>query len=245
MNTVQYFINEQSDFYHYLIETNAFKSRQTYRDYITRLKYVSRFFRLDKTLTKEQFEFIMEELRRTSHERTRYNTPSGIRDIGSGLKKFLEYAQSDYRKHIQDSVISEVNSIKEDNSIETTEKEAIIISRVGQGVFRLKLISYWNGCSITGCKNYPLLMASHIKPWRKSNNKQRLDPFNGLLLLPNLDKLFDKGYISFDNKGRMICSDFLPDDDRHFFGVSQSMRLRNIDSKHFPYLQYHREHCLL
>ena len=141
MNTEQYFINEQSDFYHYLIETNAFKSRQTYRDYITRLKYVSRFFRLDKTLTKEQFEFIMEELRRTSHERTRYNTPSGIRDIGSGLKKFLEYAQSDYRKHIQDSVISEVNSIKEDNSIETTEKEAIIISRVGQGVFRLKLIS--------------------------------------------------------------------------------------------------------
>ena len=61
MPTEQYFINEQSDFYNYLVETNAFKSRQTYRDYITRLKYVSQFYRIDTSLTKERVAYIIED----------------------------------------------------------------------------------------------------------------------------------------------------------------------------------------
>lgn len=177
--------------------------------------------------------------------RDKYNSISGVRDIGSGLKKFLEYIQSDYKKKLDDSILHEEHEILTDNSIDSTEKESIIKSRIGQGVFRQNLIDYWKGCSVTECKTTCLLVASHIRPWRKSDNKQRLDVFNGLLLIPNFDKLFDRGYISFDDNGKIICSDFLSEHDRKIFGIRQSMHLKHVGKNHLPYLKYHRESCLL
>ena len=245
MDTEQYFINEQTDFYQYLIDNNAFKSRQTYKDYITRLRYASQLYRLDKTITKEGIDYIIEDLRKTIPLRDKYNSESGVRDIGSGLKKFLEYAQSDYRKKLDDSIIMEENLVANNNNLDSTEKESIIKSRVGQGLFRQHLIDYWKGCSVTECKTTFLLIASHIRPWRKSNNAQRLDVYNGLLLLPNLDKLFDKGYISFDDDGKIIISDYLSEKDCEVLGVCRSMRLKHIVFSHLPYLKYHRDYCLL
>lgn len=245
MNTEQFFIDQQADFYQYLVDNNAFKNRQTYRDYITRLRYAAQFYKLDKTITKEQVGYILEDLKRTIPMRDRYNSEKGVQDIGSGLKKFLEYAQSDYRKKLDDSIIQEEKAIINDNSIDSTEKESIIKSRIGQGIFRQNLIDYWKGCSITECKTTSLLVASHIRPWRKSDNKQRLDVYNGLLLIPNFDKLFDKGYISFDDNGKIICSDFLSENDRKILGVRQSMHLKHVGESHLPYLRYHRESCLL
>jgi len=245
LSTEQYYINEQSDFFNYMVDMRLFKNKKTYYDYMTRLKYVSRMFRLDKSLTKEKVAEIIEELKRTRNERDHYNTLSGVSDIASGLNRFLEYVESDYRKQLDDSILSEEKRVQEDVMLSVTEKEAIIKSRVGQGYFRQRLLDYWEGCSVTHCQTYPLLIASHIRPWRKSDNIQRLDVFNGLLLTPNLDKLFDKGYISFDKKGLIICSDFLPFTDRKILGVVPSLRLEHIDDKHQPYMQYHRENCLL
>ncbi len=241
----QYFINEQSDFYNYLIDKNEFKNKQTYRDYITRLRYVSRFYRLDNTITEEVIQFIIEDLKRTMSERDRYNSPSGVRDIASGLKKYIQYIQSDYRKKLYNSILKDESSVMVSPTIDVTEKEAIIKSRIGQGLFRQKLIDYWHGCSVTQCQTQSILLASHICPWHKSNNTQRLDVFNGLLLIPNLDKLFDKGYISFDNKGRIIQSTFLPQNEYSLLGVRQNMRLAHIESGHLPYLKYHRNNCFL
>ena len=241
----QYFINEQSDFYNYLIDNQAFKARKTYRDYISRLRYVSRLYKLDKTITKDYLEFILSDLTRTMNERDHYNSKKGIGDIASGLHKFLEYVQSDYRKRIGDSILNEELKIENDNIIKNTEKKALIVSRMGQGVFRQKLIDYWKGCSVTECSTFPLLLASHIRPWRKSSNQQRLDVFNGLLLIPNLDKLFDRGYISFDKNGHIIMSSFLPESEFRLFGVSPTMCIKNLNNKHLPYLKYHRDNCLL
>lgn len=86
------------------------------------------------------------------------------------------------------------------SAIEQTTKEQIIESRIGQGEFRKKLINKWNKkCSISNCELLEILIASHIKPWKFSNNLERLDENNGLLLSPTYDKLFDKGFISFNN----------------------------------------------
>ena len=71
--------------------------------------------------------------------------------------------------------------------VEDTEREAIVKARVGQGDFREALLSRWGGCAITGINRADLIRASHIKPWRYSTNSERLDPFNGLLLLPQYD----------------------------------------------------------
>ncbi len=87
-----------------------------------------------------------------------------------------------------------------------TERKTVILSRVGQGAFREGLIKYWGGCSVTNCRFIPLLRASHIKPWRDSSNKERLDVFNGFLLTPHLDAAFDSGYITFDSSGKIIIS---------------------------------------
>ncbi|MCC6242249.1 MAG: HNH endonuclease, partial [Gemmatimonadaceae bacterium] len=77
-----------------------------------------------------------------------------------------------------------------------TEREQVTKARVGQGQFRERLLSLWRGCAVTGVARPDLVRASHIKPWRMSNNEERLDPSNGLLLLPQYDHLFDAGFIS-------------------------------------------------
>lgn len=241
----QIFINEQSDFFNYLKENQVFKREKTYRDYITRLSYVSHFFRLDGSFTDNDVRSILDYLTETMHNRDRYNTPKTIGDIASGLKKFLEYVKSDYKKKISDSILKDVRIVEQDSTISTTEKEALVKARIGQGVFRQQLFELWHGCSVTECKTQAILIASHIRPWRQSDNIQRLDVYNGLLLIPNLDKLFDRGYISFRDDGRIIKSSFLPPREYELLGVSDNMRLKSLNDRHFPYLKYHRDNCLL
>ena len=103
----------------------------------------------------------------------------------------------------------------------------------------------YSGSPLLECQNYSLLMASHIMPWRKANNLQRLDIYNGLLLIPNMDKLFDRGYISFSKTGKIIFPEFLSNEDKRIFNLTSSLRLVHLEEGHLPYLQYHREYCLL
>lgn len=228
-----------------MIDRGMFESKKTYHDYISRLRYVSEFYRLDKTITKEYIEYILNDLTKTAHERNRYNTKKGISDIHSGLNKFLEYAHADYERMMNETIISEETDIEQSSNLKNTEKLALIKSRVGQGVFREKLISYWNGCAVTGCKTRSILVASHIKPWYKSDNSERLDVFNGLLLVPTLDKLFDRGYISFDNEGRIIISESFPSSDKKLLHIDNPIGLIRLSPQHGKYLDYHRDYCFL
>jgi HNH endonuclease len=61
-------------------------------------------------------------------------------------------------------------------------------------------------CRITGVENPVHPVASHCKPWRDSSNEERLNGENGLLLTPSIDHLFDRGFISFENSGKLIIS---------------------------------------
>lgn len=103
--------------------------------------------------------------------------------------------------------------IEQDSEIDSTEKETLILARKGQGKFRKNLLKKFNNCLITGIKNNDLLMASHIKPWRSSNNYERLSVENGLILSPLYDKLFDLGYITFDKNTKLIISNKLLKED--------------------------------
>ena len=139
------------------------------------------------------------------------------------------------------NIVNEIEVFKNDQkSVEITTKEAIIQSRIGQGLFRVSLIEYWQGCSVTGCQLFEILKASHIKPWRYSNNSERLNLFNGLLLMPNLDSLFDCGLISFDEKGKILISKLLNRKYLKIMGINDSMSLRKIENDHKIFLQYHR-----
>ena len=135
------------------------------------------------------------------------------------------------------------NEILENPNITETEKQQLVLSRKGQGSFRNLLIKYWNGCSITNCKLIDILIASHIKPWKDSTNFERLSPYNGLLLTPNLDKLFDKGLISFEKNGKIIISDRV---NPHIneLGILSDMRVYLTD-KHQSFMEYHRKNVFI
>ena len=119
-------------------------------------------------------------------------------------------------------------------------KEAVVKSRIGQGQFRNDLIAYWHGCTVTGVKQKDMLIASHIKPWKDCEDSfEAIDKFNGLLLIPTLDKAFDQGYISFSDEGNILISDELTY--AKALGINDSMQINGLRAEHTMYLKYHRE----
>jgi putative restriction endonuclease len=81
---------------------------------------------------------------------------------------------------------------------EGEERETIIKARVNQNFFRQSVLSAYNlKCCITGIQIPQLLVASHIKPWSRCNNKtEKTNPRNGLCLNSLHDKAFDSGLIT-------------------------------------------------
>lgn len=129
----------------------------------------------------------------------------------------------------------------------TTEAERLVVQRIGQEVFREGLIEYWDGrCAITGLAVVQLLRASHIKPWaRCANDAERLDIFNGILLAPHLDAIFDQGLATVSDDGAFMLSNLLHEHDRRILGVTSPLRLSRIDDGHQSYLRFHRENVFL
>lgn len=133
------------------------------------------------------------------------------------------------------------------DSIPETERTAVLKSRIGQGIFRERLINYWKGCAVTGADYVSVLRASHIKPWRDSSNVERLDQFNGLLLTPNLDSAFDAGYVSFDNHGKILLSSKFSGAPAFQLYITHKLKLnaKLLTDAHRKYLEHHREFVFL
>lgn len=96
--------------------------------------------------------------------------------------------------------------IAADQSIPETERQSLVKARRGQGLFRERIASREPYCRVTRVTNLAYRIASHIKPWSKCSNEERLDAHNGLLLAPHIDHLFDNGFISFDDNGTLLIS---------------------------------------
>lgn len=127
-------------------------------------------------------------------------------------------------------------------SIPVTGKSVQVESRVGQSRFKKDLHKYWKTCAVTGLTVDRLLRASHIKPWAIASPIERLDPFNGLLLTPNLDALFDQGLITFNKDGQILISSILSENQFASLGLSKTMKLKKINGAHIIYLDYHYQH---
>ncbi|EGR0400101.1 TPA: HNH endonuclease signature motif containing protein [Vibrio parahaemolyticus] len=147
-----------------------------------------------------------------------------------------------YKSYLYD--VKQANSIsgaiKEvyESSRDSTVKARLVDARLGQGEFRDALISLWGSCSVSNYGLSNMLVASHIKPWRVATDLERLDPYNGLLLIPNLDKAFDSGLISFDDKGKILISNALCDPEK--LGINTELKV-SLHSENKEYLSYHRE----
>ena len=129
------------------------------------------------------------------------------------------------------------------NDLNDTERLAEIQARRGQGKYRRLLMNYWgNKCAVTDCDILETLRASHAMPWAECTSaNQRINKYNGFLLNANLDALFDKGLITFDDNGVIKISKTITKENRTALGVADDMHLRKIDKEHLEFLHYHQE----
>nr|WP_237734209.1 HNH endonuclease signature motif containing protein [Serratia fonticola] len=139
-------------------------------------------------------------------------------------------------------LLDEIESHKNEyKTLDQTERDSIIKSRIGQGLFRDRVVNLWGHCAVTGLGNLSLLRASHIKPWRDSSNQERLDPMNGLLLQPTLDHLFDSGLVTFNVNGVVKFSSILSQNDIQKLGLARDLKLRKFPTELMGYMEYHRK----
>jgi hypothetical protein len=89
--------------------------------------------------------------------------------------------------------------------------------------------------------NKALLIASHIKPWSECDNAERLDGNNGLLLSPHIDKLFDRGWITFTDAGDLLCADPSIERALQQWGVELPLNVGLFSLKQAKFLSYHRD----
>ncbi|MGE8681742.1 MAG: HNH endonuclease [Achromobacter marplatensis] len=125
--------------------------------------------------------------------------------------------------------------------IPATEKMRLFQARIGQGGYRREVLRLEPRCRITGVSDPKFLIASHIKPWRESSNEERLDAHNGLMLAPHVDRLFDQGWISFEDCGDLL---FVPEAASviRAWGMSACGNVGEFSVQTADYLSFHRNH---
>lgn len=121
------------------------------------------------------------------------------------------------------------------------EKIQLTKSRRGQGIFKANVRLVERQCRVTGVTSIRHLRASHIKPWSASNDQEKLDGHNGLLLSPHVDHLFDRGYISFEDSGKLLVSKELSPSILEKWSISANRSVGSFNSSQSKYLEYHRD----
>jgi putative restriction endonuclease len=137
--------------------------------------------------------------------------------------------------------------IENDVSIQETEREAIVRARVGQGLFKQRVMRIETRCRVTGVDHLSHLLASHCKPWRDCSNEERVNGENGLLLTPSIDHLFDRGFIGFEDSGNLIISPVAHKPSLQRMGVEteRSINVGTFTDGQRQFLEFHRNSVLL
>jgi putative restriction endonuclease len=141
------------------------------------------------------------------------------------------------------TVLQQLNDIDEIKSadIPETQRIQLVKARVGQGLFRSLVLLKHPVCRITGVADKRLLRASHIKPWKVSDNFERLDGNNGIMLSPHVDALFDQGLMSFEDSGRALFRNDLKKEILQKWSIPASNAASPFQPAQRVYLRLHRE----
>lgn len=146
--------------------------------------------------------------------------------VGNELSRFLE---------------SPSNLGRKPTASQVREKNTRVKARVGQGQFRKDVLAIWNNtCPVTKVASPNLLIASHIHSWLLSDDNEKVDGYNGLPLAPNVDKLFDKGLISFADDGALLISRHLSITTLNALGIREEAKISGLTKEHIFYLAKHR-----
>jgi len=157
----------------------------------------------------------------------------GNKTYSAALNSYQEFLST----ICQVKLTEDIDSIITDKTIDDTQKARLVNTRIGQGRFREDLIRYWKGCAVTRYPATQFLVASHIKPWRVASSEERLDQYNGILLLPNLDKVFDLGYITFEDDGSIRISSHIEQPEA--LGLNSKLSIQ-LSESHKHFMVHHR-----
>jgi hypothetical protein len=135
----------------------------------------------------------------------------------------------------------EEQDVLENEALAATEKRQVVAARRGQGIFRTRVTAFEKHCRVTGVTDLRVLIASHIKPWSLSLSRERLDGNNGFMLAPHVDKLFDRGFITFNNSGELMTSPSLPDDVLDRWHIVPGQHVGGFTKLQAQYLEFHRD----
>jgi HNH endonuclease len=158
--------------------------------------------------------------------------------IGAEVDTLIEEIMQRAGSHFSDDVAEE--ALLQRIDLAPSVKTDLVKARRGQGVFRANLESVETACRLTGLLDRRHLRAIHIKPWRKSDDAEKLDGCNGLLLSPHLEHLFGRGYISFSDSGELLVSRHLNPAVLDKWGVQLPRYVDEFRPEQCRYLDYHR-----
>ena len=110
--------------------------------------------------------------------------------------------------------IATMSALRDDIDTRDTERALLGTARVGQQQFARKVLTDADfTCVFCGLSTRSvelpssrMLIASHIKPWSRSEGGERVDPRNGLAACPTHDAAFESYLISVDAEGRIVRS---------------------------------------
>jgi len=138
-------------------------------------------------------------------------------------------------------VLDDIHQIEADNTIPETQRLQLTKARIGQGLFRKQVMLVDPRCRVTGVEDPRLLIASHIKPWRDASNAERINGYNGIMLSPHVDALFDERLISFQDDGQMLVHQSLSQDILDRWSIPRNIRAETFRPEHTSFLSYHRQ----
>jgi hypothetical protein len=162
------------------------------------------------------------------------------------LRQLLAEQVEDIEAQIKSAVGSELaddwmqTSLRQRTDIGAKDKQQLIRARRGQGVYRRNVEQIESACRLTGLLDRRHLRASHIKPWSVSNDREKLDGCNGLLLSPHVAHLFARGYIAFADDGELLVSRHLNPAVLKSWKLTLPMNVGPFHSPQRAYLDYHR-----
>ena len=139
------------------------------------------------------------------------------------------------------ALIREAQEIISDTARTRTERQQLVAARLGQGIFKSNVAKIEPVCRVTGVAERRHLIASHIKPWRDSDNSERMAGANGLLLSPHVDHLFDRGFITFRDSGALVVSAELSEDVVTRWSLNAPQVLKPFLKNQSEFLDYHRD----
>ena len=140
-----------------------------------------------------------------------------------------------------EALVREAEEIVSDTARTRTERKQLVAARLGQGVFKDNVAKIEPICRVTGVSERRHLIASHIKPWRESDNAERMSGANGLLLSPHVDHLFDRGFITFRDSGQLVLANDLSPEVASRWAIDRPQVVKPFRQSQAAFLDYHRD----